>query len=155
MPRNPLALSLKQPWATLLAHGMKTIEIRRWPTKRRGKILIHAARIPDPRPEAWALVPDEWLTQAGQMGGIIGIGELTDCIVYRTPESFAADREKHLNDPAWFQDPAMFGFVFTNLKTTPFRRYPGWMRFFEVAPERVGSKPPKAPGIRKLYGWED
>jgi hypothetical protein len=155
MPGNPLALSLKQPWATLLAHGIKTIEIRRWPTKCRGKILIHAARIPDPRPEAWVLVPEEWLTQAEQVGGIIGIGELTECVVYRIPEAFAADRDKHLNDPAWFQDPAMFGFVFTKLKALPFRRYPGWMRFFEVAPERAESKLPKSPKTRKIHGWWD
>jgi len=155
MPRNPLALSLKQPWATLLAHGIKTIEIRRWSTKCRGKILIHAARIPDPRPEGWALVPKEWLTQAELVGGIIGIGELTECVVYRTPETFAADREKHLNDPAWFQDPAMFGFVFTNLKALPFRRYPGWMRFFEVAPETAEPKVPKSARIQKIHGWWD
>lgn len=135
MARNDLALSLKQPWATLLAHGRKTVEIRRWPTNRRGRIMIHAARISDPRPEAWALVPEEWLPVARLVGGIIGVGELTDCVVYRTSETFAADREKHLNDPGWFQGPAMFGFVFANLKVLPFRRYPGWMRFFEVPPE--------------------
>lgn len=140
MPKNHLALSLKQPWATLLAHAQKTIEIRRWPTNRRGRILIHAARIPDPRPEAWALVPDEWLPEARQGGGIIGIGDLTECVVYRTPETFAADREKHLNNPTWFQGPAMFGFVFDNLKVLPFRRYPGWMRFFEVPPETVARR---------------
>jgi len=54
-------LSLKQPWAALLANGHKTIEVRRWPTARRGRILIHAARVPDERPEAWALVPPHHL----------------------------------------------------------------------------------------------
>src|SRR5947208_522484 len=53
------ALSLKQPWAALLAAGRKTVEVRRWPTPRRGPVLIHAARVPDPRPQAWALVPPE------------------------------------------------------------------------------------------------
>ena len=51
------ALSLKQPWATLLVHGLKTIEIRRWPTRRRGRVLIHAARVPDPQPWAWEQLP--------------------------------------------------------------------------------------------------
>src|SRR6516164_1264126 len=51
------ALSLKQPWATLLVHGRKTIEVRRWATRRRGLLLIHAARLPDPRREAWKHVP--------------------------------------------------------------------------------------------------
>src|SRR5271167_1377360 len=72
------ALSLKQPWAALLAHGRKTIEVRRWPTARRGRILIHAARVPDERPEAWAHVPPEWLETAQLLGGIIGAGEITD-----------------------------------------------------------------------------
>ena len=137
MSQIQLALSLKQPWATLLAKGLKTIEIRRWPTLKRGQILIHAARISDPRPEAWALVPKEWLNMAEQTGGIIGCGELTDCVVYQTQDSFADDQEKHLNDPAWFESPAMYGFVFTKLETVPFRRYPGWMRFFPVEEKRA------------------
>src|SRR5204863_2700985 len=37
------ALSLKQPWAALLVHGRKSVEVRSWPTARRGRVLIHAA----------------------------------------------------------------------------------------------------------------
>ena len=37
------ALTIKQPWASLIAHGVKDIENRTWKTKYRGKILIHAA----------------------------------------------------------------------------------------------------------------
>ena len=126
------ALSLKQPWATLLAHGHKSIEIRRWPTARRGRILIHAARVPDPRPEAWSLVPAELHQEAQLGGGIIGAGDLTACRTYHAAEAFAADQTLHLNDPSWFQGPILYGFVFTNLTPLPFRSYPGWMRFFPV-----------------------
>ncbi len=35
-------LTLKQPWATLVAEGIKKYEFRSWKTKYRGKILIHA-----------------------------------------------------------------------------------------------------------------
>lgn len=38
------AISLWQPWATMLACGFKTHETRSWPTKHRGEIAIHAAR---------------------------------------------------------------------------------------------------------------
>jgi hypothetical protein len=86
------------------------------------------------------LVPEEWLLQAQLAGGIVGVGDLTDCIVYRTVAAFGSDRERHLNEPAWFQAPVMFGFVFTNLKVLPFRRYPGWMRFFEVPPEENSTR---------------
>jgi hypothetical protein len=128
------ALSLKQPWAALLANGRKTIEVRRWPTARRGRVLIHAARVPDERPEAWALVPAHLLEMARLRGGIIGVGEITTCLPYRTLKAFVADRARHLNEPAWFQ-PGLYGFAFTKLTVLPFRAYPGWMRFFPVEDE--------------------
>jgi hypothetical protein len=129
------ALSIRQPWAALLAHGLKTIEVRRWPTIRRGTILIHAARVPDPRPEVWHHVPPEVRATARLLGGILGEGQLIDCVEYRSVEAFTADCEKHLNDPAWFEDPKLYGFVFSQLKVLPFRKFPGWMRFFEVPAE--------------------
>lgn len=38
------ALTLTQPWATLVAIGAKTIETRSWLTTYRGRIAIHAAK---------------------------------------------------------------------------------------------------------------
>lgn len=35
-------LTLKQPWATLVAEGIKKYEFRSWKTRYRGKLLIHA-----------------------------------------------------------------------------------------------------------------
>jgi hypothetical protein len=126
------ALSLKQPWATLLAHGRKTIEVRNWPTARRGPILIHAARVPDERAEAWAHVPASLLKEAQLLGGIVGRGELIHCLTYRSLEAFVADQARHLNEPGWFQPPVLYGFAFDALRPMPYRRCPGWMRFFEV-----------------------
>jgi hypothetical protein len=37
-------LTLTQPWATLVAVGVKRIETRSWTTKYRGPIAIHAAK---------------------------------------------------------------------------------------------------------------
>jgi hypothetical protein len=128
------ALSLKQPWATLLVHGKKSIEVRNWPTARRGRILIHAARIPDERRQAWEWVPRELLEAARLLGGIIGSAELTDCLTYTRVEEFAADRDRHFNENAWFVGPKLFGFQFANAVPLPFRPYSGWMRFFPVDP---------------------
>lgn len=36
------ALTIKEPWATLIIDGYKKYEFRSWKTKYRGKILIHA-----------------------------------------------------------------------------------------------------------------
>ena len=37
------ALSIKQPWASLIANGIKDIENRTWKTHFRGRIYIHAS----------------------------------------------------------------------------------------------------------------
>jgi len=38
------ALTVRQPWASLIACGVKTIETRSWSTKYRGPLLIHAGK---------------------------------------------------------------------------------------------------------------
>jgi hypothetical protein len=40
------ALSVKQPWASLIATGRKTVELRSWSTTHRGPLLICASRSP-------------------------------------------------------------------------------------------------------------
>jgi hypothetical protein len=139
------ALSLKQPWAALLVHGLKTIEVRRWATARRGRVLIHAARIPDERPEAWAHVSPAVLDTARLRGGLIGAGELTGCLAYTSLETFLADQARHLNESSWFMPPVLYGFTFHNLSVLPFRPCSGWMRFFPVG-DRTGRLPPESSG---------
>lgn len=41
------ALTLTQPWASLVAIGAKRIETRSWRTDYRGPLAIHAAKAPD------------------------------------------------------------------------------------------------------------
>ncbi|URM37161.1 ASCH domain-containing protein [Flavobacterium anhuiense] len=86
------ALSIKNPWAFLIASGIKDIENRTWRTNFRGKIQIHvSAKI------AWvdftlkqlkeleshdinlpgAGYPKEWLT----VSAIIGEVEIIDCVI--------------------------------------------------------------------------
>ena len=38
------AISIKQPWAYLIASGIKDIENRTWKTKFRGRVLIHSSK---------------------------------------------------------------------------------------------------------------
>ncbi|MBI3852035.1 MAG: ASCH domain-containing protein [Verrucomicrobia bacterium] len=49
------ALSVKQPWANLIASGEKTIETRTWPTDYRGELLIVSSRTPPIEPAGCAL----------------------------------------------------------------------------------------------------
>jgi hypothetical protein len=42
------ALTVRQPWANLIAAGEKSIEIRKWTTDYRGPLVICAAKAVDP-----------------------------------------------------------------------------------------------------------
>jgi uncharacterized protein (UPF0264 family) len=145
------ALSVKQPWAALLVHGIKTVEVRSWRTGRRGRVLIHAARIPDERPEAWSRVPADLEQAARQLGGVVGAADLTDCRAYRSLEAFCADRGRHLNEPSWFRPPLLYGFTFSNPAVLPFRPCHGQTRFFQVeaASEGVNRAEEPASPLRR------
>jgi hypothetical protein len=49
------ALSLKQPWANLIATGEKTIETRTWATDYRGELLIVSSKHPPIEPAGSAV----------------------------------------------------------------------------------------------------
>jgi hypothetical protein len=49
------ALSVRQPWANLIASGAKTIETRSWPTAHRGDLLIVSSRNPKIAPAGCAV----------------------------------------------------------------------------------------------------
>lgn len=49
------ALSVKQPWANMIASGEKTIETRTWRTNYRGPLLIVSSREPRIAPAGCAL----------------------------------------------------------------------------------------------------
>jgi hypothetical protein len=126
------SLSIRQPWAALLVSGLKTIEVRSWLTKIRGSILIHAAQIPDDRPEAWKWVAESIRPLTILRGGIIGKADLVDCARYDNQADFDAAQLLHLNDPSWFAAKGLHGFVFQNPSILPFRRVAGNVRFFTV-----------------------
>lgn len=85
------AITLHQPWATLIAVGVKTIETRSWPTKHRGPIAIHAAKRFDkagweeslPATDLPGLSPDAWVMLASRrqpFGAVVATANLVDCI---------------------------------------------------------------------------
>lgn len=54
-PRRLKALSVKQPWANLIANGQKSIETRLWPTDHRGDLLIVSSKLPAIAPAGCAV----------------------------------------------------------------------------------------------------
>jgi hypothetical protein len=49
------AISLKEPWASMIMRGEKTIETRKWATSYRGDILICASQKPKTENSGYAL----------------------------------------------------------------------------------------------------
>jgi hypothetical protein len=126
-----MALSIRQPWAWLIANGHKDIENRCWKTLRRETIYIHASKgmtrgeyddalktcelVSAMSGEAITLPPFEDL----ERGGIIGTVEIAGCV------------NKHPSP--WFFGE--FGFILENAKPLPFRPYRGALGFFNVESE--------------------
>ena len=90
-PTPQRALSVRQPWAWALLYGGKTIENRKWPTRHRGRIWIHAPEREnrDAIEEAVHLVTQslkcndrqaiEHYREHAQRGAILGSMTLTGC----------------------------------------------------------------------------
>ncbi len=71
------ALTIKQPAASLIIHGIKKYEFRSWKTKYRGKILIHAGKGIN---NEYISKFKEYLPEKLPSGMIIGQVDITDCI---------------------------------------------------------------------------
>ncbi len=70
------ALSVKQPWASLIADGEKNIEVRSWSTPHRGPLLICSGARPDAE---HALLDDQGHAIDLPLGVLLAEVELTDC----------------------------------------------------------------------------
>ena len=122
-------LSLKQPFADLLALGEKTIELRKWNTKFRGEFLVHASKNVDF--DICERLDIE--TNKLSIGAIIGSAFLYDVKVYSKQEDFNRDKQKHFSIISKYFDGYKYGFLIRNAKI--FRKpimYSGKLKFFEV-----------------------
>jgi hypothetical protein len=86
------AITIKQPWASLIVAGVKDIENRTWPTNFRGRVLIHAGRAKQ-QPFSKILTPEQIYEADGKLnykqsfdtlfpkGSIIGSVEIVNCVI--------------------------------------------------------------------------
>lgn len=70
------ALTIKQPWASLIMQGIKKYEFRSWQTKYRGDILIHSSKQVDKE----AMKKYSKYLNSAPAGVILGVVTITDCI---------------------------------------------------------------------------
>ena len=88
-------LSVRQPWAQLIATGRKKIELRTWRTDYRGPIVIVAGQARGgPRAAGWRDVD-------GPRGAAVAIAELVDCRPARKSDARAACTKPEAGEWAW------------------------------------------------------
>lgn len=84
-------LSVRQPWASYLAGGLKSVELRTWTTAYRGWLWIHAAKQVDlDAMEIYDLQVSHFPT-----GGLLAIGDLASCKPIESPTQWLAMRNEH------------------------------------------------------------
>ncbi|VWD49752.1 hypothetical protein BLA17378_08633 [Burkholderia aenigmatica] len=125
------ALSIRQPWAWLIVQGFKDIENRTWPTRFRGRVLIHASK---GMTKAEYEDVDDYLVLSADddarmlelpdrgdllRGGIVGVATITDCVL-----------PAHRKSP-WHME-GQFGFQLADAKPVPFVECKGALGFFDV-----------------------
>jgi len=100
-----LALSVLQPWATLIVLGKKRIETRSWQTHFRGRIAVHAClRLPpgfydlcQREPFRSILLRSPW--NRPPRGVVLGTVEVRDCVrVEELDHASLGDEERALGD---------------------------------------------------------
>lgn len=125
-------LSLKQPYADLLANGLKVIEIRKWNTSFRGDFLIHASKTINENACIHLGIDRDSLV----IGAIIGKGCLYDVITYTSDQEFLKDSKKHfsIETRPLESRKKRYGFLVKDAvrfeKTIP---YKGKLGFFEAS----------------------
>lgn len=145
MSAPTVALSIRQPWASLILKCGKDIENRTWPTKFRGRILIHAAKgmtrgeyedaidfaVSAIRsdPKNAGATKTRTLRELGfafedlPRGGIIGSVDIVDCV--------------QESESPWFM--GTHGFVLRDPQPLPFQPFKGALGFFQVPPDRASA----------------
>lgn len=79
------AISIKQPWANLIASGRKNIETREWCTPYRGQILLVSSKLPKIEPAGFA----------------VAVADLVDCRAMTKADEDAAQCAIYPNAFAW------------------------------------------------------
>ena len=128
------ALSVRQPWATLLAAGIKDVENRTRRVRFRGRFLIHASQVEDF--DSWDVftmqtgihrhdrrVP-ECFDERMVPGGIVGVAELVDCV--------------EASDSPWFTGP--YGWVVANARRLQFVPCRGLLGFWPCDYHRLSEE---------------
>lgn len=175
------ALTIWQPWASLLACGAKIFETRSWATRYRGQIAIHAAKtwchryscevdgdIFAPAVDAalwpgvdfhdYACEYDTWEEELPR-GAIIAIAELVGCwhIVHNPGTNIDIAKHIPVGAESMTNDKHAPGFGDYFVPTEQEMLFGNWTpgRYaWEIANVKVLDTPIPAKGAQGLWNWE-
>jgi hypothetical protein len=127
------ALTLTQPWATLVAIGAKKIETRSWSTSYRGPLAIHAAKGLGPiggqkglidlclQEPFLSVLKAAGVIEGGirkdrlPLGAIVAVCELTEIYRVPTPHLALTDQERAFGDYSF----GRYAWLLTNVRALP------------------------------------
>ncbi|MFD1121668.1 ASCH domain-containing protein [Methylophilus flavus] len=138
------ALSLKQPFAWLIANGYLLVDDRTWGTQYRGPILIHASKglyeayYQHIKSNTDVPIPDR---DKLEYGGVVGIAKLVLC---SKPGELPAgiSREQRAHFGGVHQE--YYGFLFEQARPLPLIPCAGKLGIFEIDVDKVLAAPPAA-----------
>mgnify|MGYP000588164880 CR=1 FL=1 len=135
------ALSIKQPWASLIAHGIKNIENRIWKTNFRGKIYIHSTA--KPSGSLYELLNEDQIDHVNNIwnsdhypvrpnSAIIGEVEIVDCVINHKSIWAEASFEP-IDETEGYPEKPIYNWVLENavLYDAPILNIKGKLSFWE------------------------
>ncbi len=153
------AITVYQPWASLIAVGAKKYETRSWSTNYRGPIAIHAGKKPftnneytdgELYPFAYALnLPDIYSFDTLTLGAVIATAELVDChkIIARYGDNHPCIHYQPFN--AYMQEIPIIGNELLLGDWTP-GRYAWELTNVKMLPEPIPVR-----GQQGLWEWKE
>ena len=133
------ALSFRQPWAELVLQGRKTMDLRTYNTRYRGRLAIHASKSVE-RDDClhYGLDPAEL-----ERGGLVGTVELVD-VVLLDEATYDEHRDEHLAGRRYRE--GLYGWILARPERLP-QMVParGRTNLFNVEVELPEQAQPPAP----------
>lgn len=160
------AISLWQPWASLIASGAKKIETRSWPTYYRGPLLIHAAKRKNKteftalgqHPGFCAALNTEWpwgydAIEKLPFGALIAVVDLVNCLPVEKISSdiLDADIRREGSKDIYYErllgnyESGRYGWILANPRPITPIDYKGEQGLFNVPDEII-----KVSGAKEL-----
>lgn len=159
------AITLYQPWASLLACGEKKYETRSWATRYRGKIAIHAGKklitdnIPNEIHNALCWKGGFNKYKELPLGCIIAIAELVECWHIVAMPGTNVDVAKHIPIGAELDvpkhHPRFHDYIVPSEQELLFGdwtpgRYAWEFKNMQILPEPIPAK-----GKQRIWNWEE